>query len=370
MTSPTFDLFSNFSTPYSADYESYDEGFDVQNYLEEMCGLLYYEAPPKPNVMAWKPTPFGKGYRSYFQGVGNGAATATPRSNADVDCVNPDGLRDDVFFTSKRDYGIQKCMNVFLEASRKVLNKENASNDEIRLEMLNASLDVWVSIALKMNKTVAELKRLVQLTPIKSSWTPLKLRKLSQAACADTDVQDWLDVSQQVGKTPIECYRKWIMMGDEEKEEVLFKSHDWVPSGSVAPLGEDPTQDDTKVQGWAKWSKEESALLLKLVEQTGRGKWKEIASQIPTRTREQCREHYEKYINPEINRSKFTPEEDARLVQIVKETKPKGRPSRKGRLRFTWKGVAEALGTSRTGSMIAARYAVLNPRYQLKRELY
>ncbi|KAL3649532.1 hypothetical protein CASFOL_005935 [Castilleja foliolosa] len=64
------------------------------------------------------------------------------------------------------------------------------------------------------------------------------------------------------------------------------------------------------------WNKEEDKLLVKLVtKQSGKKmKWAEIATQLPGRMGKQCRERWHNHLNPEINKSAWTPEEEKILI--------------------------------------------------------
>ncbi|GFP93035.1 myb-related protein 3r-1 [Phtheirospermum japonicum] len=64
------------------------------------------------------------------------------------------------------------------------------------------------------------------------------------------------------------------------------------------------------------WSKEEDKLLVKLVEKQSekKMKWAEIATQLPGRMGKQCRERWHNHLNPEINKSAWTIEEEKVLI--------------------------------------------------------
>ncbi|KAL6569482.1 hypothetical protein OROMI_013996 [Orobanche minor] len=64
------------------------------------------------------------------------------------------------------------------------------------------------------------------------------------------------------------------------------------------------------------WSKEEDMLLVKLVEKQldKKMKWAEIAEQLPGRMGKQCRERWNNHLNPELNKSAWTKEEEKTLI--------------------------------------------------------
>jgi hypothetical protein len=45
--------------------------------------------------------------------------------------------------------------------------------------------------------------------------------------------------------------------------------------------------------------------------------WRVIAQSMPSRTRRQCRERWRHYLSPDVEPSEFTPDEDARLLDLV-----------------------------------------------------
>lgn len=68
-----------------------------------------------------------------------------------------------------------------------------------------------------------------------------------------------------------------------------------------------------------KWSKEEDELLLRTVRSFGQLRWVEIASKIPGRNSKQCRERWLSNLNPEIDLSPWTPEEEDYIMELHKK---------------------------------------------------
>ncbi|OHT13957.1 Myb-like DNA-binding domain containing protein [Tritrichomonas foetus] len=68
-----------------------------------------------------------------------------------------------------------------------------------------------------------------------------------------------------------------------------------------------------------KFTPEEDAMLLKLVKQIGACKWDTIALSMPGRKGRQCRDRYMNYLNPNVNHDEWTAEEDALLSKKVSE---------------------------------------------------
>lgn len=64
------------------------------------------------------------------------------------------------------------------------------------------------------------------------------------------------------------------------------------------------------------WLKEEDELLLSTVELYGVGAWARVAEQIPNRSGKQCRERYYNHLRPNIDKSPWTREEDAKMLKL------------------------------------------------------
>ncbi|XP_026093818.1 myb-related protein A-like isoform X2 [Carassius auratus] len=72
-----------------------------------------------------------------------------------------------------------------------------------------------------------------------------------------------------------------------------------------------------------KWSRDEDEKLKKLVEQHGTDTWKLIANYFPTRTDGQCQHRWQKVLNPELVKGPWTKEEDQRVIELVHKYGPK-----------------------------------------------
>ena len=73
------------------------------------------------------------------------------------------------------------------------------------------------------------------------------------------------------------------------------------------------------VQERRPWTSEEDELLRKAVEELGTGNWAEIAKEIPDRTAKQCRERWNTCLNPNLNKGPWTKEEGLKLIQTVQK---------------------------------------------------
>jgi hypothetical protein len=67
------------------------------------------------------------------------------------------------------------------------------------------------------------------------------------------------------------------------------------------------------------FTQKEDSLILKGIQLYGKGYWKQIAELVTNRTEHQVRERYRNYLNPNINKYPWTPEEDAKLTMLVSQ---------------------------------------------------
>ncbi|KAL1925056.1 uncharacterized protein VTP21DRAFT_4710 [Calcarisporiella thermophila] len=67
------------------------------------------------------------------------------------------------------------------------------------------------------------------------------------------------------------------------------------------------------------WTAEEDRYLLSLVNELGPEKWVLIASRLGTRTGKQCRERWHNHLDPTIDKSPFTPEEEALVFKLYEQ---------------------------------------------------
>jgi Myb-like DNA-binding protein FlbD len=64
------------------------------------------------------------------------------------------------------------------------------------------------------------------------------------------------------------------------------------------------------------WTKQEDALLLEIIKEHSPKNWSFIAKKIGTRMGKQCRERWHNHLNPSITKKPFAPEEDALIVRL------------------------------------------------------
>ncbi|KAF9188607.1 Myb- protein A [Haplosporangium sp. Z 767] len=97
--------------------------------------------------------------------------------------------------------------------------------------------------------------------------------------------------------------------GTRNRDECMQR---WHALSSVRPI---------QVKG--PWTDEEDKKLCDLVEEYGPEKWVFIASKTGTRTGKQCRERWHNHLDPKIDKSPFTPEEDRQILELYKRIGPK-----------------------------------------------
>ncbi|KAG0359600.1 Myb- protein A [Gamsiella multidivaricata] len=67
------------------------------------------------------------------------------------------------------------------------------------------------------------------------------------------------------------------------------------------------------------WTEEEDRKLSEMVNTYGPEKWVFIATKIGSRTGKQCRERWHNHLDPTINKTPFTPEEDRRILELYNQ---------------------------------------------------
>jgi len=102
---------------------------------------------------------------------------------------------------------------------------------------------------------------------------------------------------------------------------------DGTPTGSmpVTPMYSAATPADTPVGESAKagrstksaWTPEEDAKLLELVAQCGPANWSRIAIGMPNRVGKQCRERWHNHLCPDVKTDSFSPDEDRAIMEAV-----------------------------------------------------
>ena len=69
----------------------------------------------------------------------------------------------------------------------------------------------------------------------------------------------------------------------------------------------------------SKFTTEEDKMLIKIVNEVGNNKWNTVSLMMPGRNARQCRERWSNYLDPKLENSPWTPEEEELLAQKRKE---------------------------------------------------
>jgi hypothetical protein len=168
---------------------------------------------------------------------------------------------------------------------------------------------------------------------------------------------NWIAVATLLpGRTNVQCREKWAKYLDPTIEQptplkkgkwtaeedakltdaVKKFSNDWVQNAALVPgrtnvqcrqrwtLYLDPIIDRATPLKNCKWTPEEDAKLTEAVRELGND-WVQVAAMVPDRTNIQCRYRWDTYLDPTIdrttayNKGKWTVEEDAKLTDVVKK---------------------------------------------------
>ncbi|CAL6045639.1 Myb-like_DNA-binding domain-containing protein [Hexamita inflata] len=97
-------------------------------------------------------------------------------------------------------------------------------------------------------------------------------------------------------------------------------------STNFSPLACSPnailTQKPAHSRQGIAWTSEENELLKVLVGEHGTRNWKQIAAALG-KTAIQCAQHWQRVMNPNITKGKWSEEEDKALIEAVKQSPPK-----------------------------------------------
>ncbi|KAG1874714.1 hypothetical protein DFJ58DRAFT_877886 [Suillus subalutaceus] len=197
-----------------------------------------------------------------------------------------------------------------------------------------------------------------------SSWTQDEVTKLKGLVAEYGNEQvDWEAVVDKLGthRMPLDCMihgttpkiHLWTPDSDERllKAVATFGHDNW--SVVACQVSEDatPSQCQNRYQRTLDpalkhkaWSDEEDSRLRLAVQAYGTS-WVYVASAIPGRHNDQCRDRWNDILNPAVTKGRWTEEEDQDLLTTVQQL---GTSS--------WKEISNRLGSGRTDSMCRNRY--------------
>lgn len=109
-----------------------------------------------------------------------------------------------------------------------------------------------------------------------------------------------------------------------------FTSTDWQNVAKLVPGRNDAQCQYKWNQGHkssitkTQWQKREDDELFRIISEKGTKQWQEIAETLNDalgvqRNGKQCRERWYNFLNPEINREPFSPEEDLQILKLRKQ---------------------------------------------------
>ncbi|KAL4101683.1 hypothetical protein PRIC1_005432 [Phytophthora ramorum] len=151
---------------------------------------------------------------------------------------------------------------------------------------------------------------------VSKRWTPEQDEALKKAV-AELGHRNWMAVAERVpGRDNAQCLQRW--------NKVLK------PGLVKGP-----------------WSVEEDAMLMEMMLK-GYDNWRQVSNSIPGRTAKQCRERWRNRLDPSINKSPFTEEEDDAIQQAYEKYGNR------------WTQIAELL-PGRTEDAVKLRWKALNP---------
>lgn len=121
-----------------------------------------------------------------------------------------------------------------------------------------------------------------------AKWTPEENSQLTQLV-GDVATPNWNELAAYFpGKTPQQIAERW--------EKVLNPS---LVKGS--------------------WTREEDETIIKFVSEKGTKDWTKLAALLPGRIGKQCRERWRNHLDPDVNRSPWTDEEDQILIDMFEK---------------------------------------------------
>ncbi|KAJ7507517.1 hypothetical protein B0H11DRAFT_2218359 [Mycena galericulata] len=276
---------------------------------------------------------------------------------------------------AKEVEALKVAVNAELRRVEQLEGGSSSTNDSQLTEKLD-----WSVIAEKVSDT-SSIKRTAEECKIKwigelstavnrGSWTTSEQQKLQQilkSKAKAKQIVNWVEVSKTLGtnRLPIDCMRQglerprhvWTPDADQKLLDAVKQyGTSWgLVARYVGPDVSGPqcstrflrTLDTSLRRGT--WSAEEDKRLIAAVAGYGKS-WAEVATVIPGRNSEQCRDRWSGNLDPAKASNKddaWTEEEDKTLIEAVKQTGRK------------WKAIGIQIGRSAT--VCRLHYDKLNP---------
>ena len=148
-----------------------------------------------------------------------------------------------------------------------------------------------------------------------SPWT-LKDRTRFKKACQEFN-EDWLQIQLLFPDRTLRALQIcWKRLNQPSHKQLIDSTQSAKDSDKKA---------QKKWSNWSKWHVNEDAKFNKILEGLIRRKreinWEDIAKQFTGKTEDQCRYHYQNYLDPSIYKGAWTSEEDEIILTMMQESK-------------------------------------------------
>lgn len=201
--------------------------------------------------------------------------------------------------------------------------EESSNTSSTSLELNEIQLDIN---ELSESKSVSSTRRKKNKTAKDKQWWTTKEDEKLRKAVEMSGAKNWKLISERanVGKSDVQCLQRWT--------QVLRPG---LKKGT--------------------WSKEEDQRLTVLVREASESEanqipWKKIEKEMGGRTAKQCRERWKLSLDPNINKTVWSKEEDMHLMRLQSE------------LGNSWSKIKDILGTNRTENAVKLRFKCLKKR--------